>query len=93
VTCRRCCAGATAFRSSIADGRFFAWNTRTPTPDPTTLVSVGLGLRWAATLRASPGPVRSQFELYWGVPLKDVTTPGGNLQDLGLHLQLVIGLF
>jgi hemolysin activation/secretion protein len=69
------------------------WNTRTPTPTPSTLVSVGLGLRWAATVFSSPFPVRPQFEIYWGVPLNHVKTPGGNLQDSGLHLQLVVALF
>jgi hemolysin activation/secretion protein len=69
-----------------------AWNTRLPTPDPKTLASVGLGLRWAATLPA-PISVRPQFELYWGIPLNNVETPGGNLQDWGLHLQLIVALF
>jgi hemolysin activation/secretion protein len=69
-----------------------AWNTRLPTPDPETLASVGLGLRWAATVPA-PFSVRPQFEVYWGVPLNQVDTPGGNLQDWGLHLQLIVALF
>jgi hemolysin activation/secretion protein len=69
-----------------------AWNTRLPTPRPETLASVGLGLRWAATVPA-PFSVRPQFEVYWGVPLNNVKTPGGNLQDWGLHLQLVVALF
>jgi len=69
-----------------------AWNTKLPTPDPKTLASVGLGLRWAATVPA-PFSVRPQFEVYWGVPLNHVTTPGGNLQDWGLHLQLLVALF
>jgi hemolysin activation/secretion protein len=69
-----------------------AWNTRLPTPDPKTLASVGFGLRWAATLPA-PISVRPQFEVYWGVPLNNVETPGGNLQDWGLHLQLLVALF
>jgi hemolysin activation/secretion protein len=69
-----------------------AWNTRLPTPDPKTLASVGLGLRWAATLPA-PLSVRPQFEVYWGVPLNHVNTPGGDLQDWGLHLQLIVALF
>jgi hemolysin activation/secretion protein len=63
-----------------------------PTPDPKTLASIGLGLRWAVTV-TSPVAVRPQLEIYWGLPLKSVNTPGGNLQDLGLHLQLVVALF
>ncbi len=60
-----------------------------PTPAPAHLVSIGIGLRWAITIR-SPVRLRPQFELYWGYPLKDVDTPGGDLQDVGLHFQLVI---
>ena len=66
-----------------------AWNTKIATPDPRTLYSIGLGVRWALTL-ASPLPLRSEFEFYWGVPLRNVKTPGGNLQDHGLHLEFVI---
>ena len=69
-----------------------AWNTKLATPDPRTLSSIGLGVRWALTL-ATPLPLRSEFELYWGVPLKHIKTPGGNLQDHGLHLQCVVTAF
>jgi hemolysin activation/secretion protein len=69
-----------------------AWNTRLATPDPRTLYSIGLGVRWALTL-TTPLPLRSEFELYWGVPLKHVKTQGGNLQDHGLHLQFVVTVF
>ena len=69
-----------------------AWNTKLPTPDPRTLYSIGLGVRWALTL-ATPLPLRSEFELYWGVPLKHVQTQGGNLQDHGLHLQFAVTAF
>ena len=66
-----------------------AWNTDQPTPAPKAIASVGVGLRWAATL-TTPMRLRSQLEVYWGYPLKDVDTPGGNLQDLGLHIQFVV---
>jgi len=69
-----------------------AWNTRLPTPDPKTLASVGLGLRWAATVPV-PFAVRPQFEVYWGMPLNQVKTPEGDLQDWGLHLQLIVPVF
>jgi hemolysin activation/secretion protein len=68
------------------------WNTRLATPDPRTLYSIGLGVRWALTL-TTPLPLRSEFELYWGVPLNHVKTQGGNLQDHGLHLQFVVTAF
>ncbi|MEE9534559.1 MAG: ShlB/FhaC/HecB family hemolysin secretion/activation protein, partial [Acidimicrobiia bacterium] len=69
-----------------------AWNTKTPTPDPQNLASIGLGLRWAVTL-TSPFSLRPEFELYWGYPLVDVETVGGDLQDSGIHLQFVVALF
>jgi hemolysin activation/secretion protein len=66
-----------------------AWNTEVDTPDLTTLVSIGLGLRWAVTV-SSPIRFRLQLEVYWGFRLKDVETQGDALQDKGLHLQFVI---
>jgi hemolysin activation/secretion protein len=69
-----------------------AWNSDTPTPSPTKLASIGVGLRWALTLPVA-FRAQSQFEIYWGYPLIDVDTEGDNLQDLGLHLQFVIAAF
>jgi hemolysin activation/secretion protein len=68
------------------------WNSKIATPDPTTLVSIGLGLRWGATLHKGL-PLRVQSEVFWGYKLKNVTTEGGDLQDKGLHLQFVIAAF
>jgi len=68
------------------------WNTKLPTEGPVDIYSVGIGLRWALSLQW-PIPVQAQFELYWGYKLKDVTTLGGNLQDKGLHFQVLIGAF
>lgn len=68
------------------------WNQKVATPDPTTLVSIGLGIRWAATLHKGL-PLRVQSEVFWGYKLKNVQTEGGNLQDHGLHLQFVIAAF
>jgi hemolysin activation/secretion protein len=71
----------------------WGWNQKIPTPDPRTLVSVGLGIRWAATWQTVV-PLRSQFEVFWGQKLKHVeTVGGGGLQDHGLHLQLVLAAF
>jgi hemolysin activation/secretion protein len=70
----------------------WGWNQKIPTPEPTTLASVGLGLRWAATLAAA-APVRAQFEVFWGYKLEDVDTEGGDLQDHGIHLQFVVAAF
>jgi len=68
------------------------WNSKIATPEPTTLVSIGLGLRWGATLYKGL-PLRVQSEVFWGYKLKNVTTEGGDLQDKGLHLQFVIAAF
>jgi len=56
------------------------WSTSTPTPNPKTLACIGLGLPLAATV-PTPFAVRPQFKVFWGVPLNNVKTPGGNLQD------------
>lgn len=61
------------------------WLSRTNTPAPETLASVGLGIRWNVLPRD-----RARFELYWGVPLNHVPHPSGNLQDHGIHLQAVV---
>jgi len=68
------------------------WNQHFATPEPTTLASIGLGLRWAATF-GTVVPLHPQFEVFWGHKLKDVQTEGGNLQDQGIHLQLVLAAF
>jgi hemolysin activation/secretion protein len=62
-----------------------AWGAKRTTPDPQTLASVGLGLRWNILPRD-----RARFELYWGLPLNHVPHPPGNLQDHGIHLQFVV---
>jgi hemolysin activation/secretion protein len=62
-----------------------AWTAKGITPNPHTLASVGLGLRWSILPRD-----RARFELYWGLPLNHVPHPPGNLQDHGIHLQFVV---
>jgi len=60
-------------------------NTNADSPDPDALGSLGLGVIWNI-MRGS------RFEVYWGVPLDHIPTPGpgGNLQDHGVHLQLFV---
>jgi hemolysin activation/secretion protein len=70
-----------------------AWNRDLPTPKPKSIGSVGLGLRWGATFKY-PISWKPQFEIYWGVPLKHVDTPGTwNLQDSGIHFRFLIAAF
>lgn len=69
------------------------WNTNLATPDIQSLSSVGIGLRWAATLIPGPIPFRPQFEIYWGHQLRRVDTKGNDLQDHGIHFQLILAVF
>jgi len=67
-----------------------AWNKDLPTPKPRSIGSVGLGFRWGVTFKY-PVLLRPQFEIYWGVPLKHVDTPGNwNLQDSGIHFRFLL---
>ncbi|ALA59293.1 putative Surface antigen (D15) [Nitrospira moscoviensis] len=68
-----------------------SWNAKGGTPDPETLASVGLGLRWTVLPQQ-----RAWMEVYWGLPLNynNVHRPEGDardpLQDNGLHVQIVV---
>ncbi len=62
-----------------------AWNAKGDTPDPHILASVGAGVRWMILPQE-----RARFELYWGQQLNHVRGGEGNLQDHGIHLQLVV---
>ena len=70
-----------------------AWARRKTTPDPDVISSAGLGLRWAVTIPAGPVSLRPQLEVYWGHPWREIKTPGGDLQDKGVHLQFVLTAF
>ena len=67
-----------------------AWNREVETPSPRSISSVGLGLRWAATLMTFPFHLRPQIEIYWGYRLREVDNPENDLQDDGIHFQFVI---
>jgi hemolysin activation/secretion protein len=62
-----------------------AYNNTVTDTAPSFLASAGLGILWNILPRD-----RAHFEVYWGVPLNHVPRPGGNLQDFGIHLQLVV---
>ena len=69
------------------------WNTNLPTPDVQSLSSIGIGLRWAATIISEPIPIRPQFEIYWGHQLRKLETRGHDLQDNGIHFQVTLAVF
>ena len=71
-----------------------AWQSKGRTDEPRYLMSVGVGLRWALTVRTAV-PVRPSFEVYWGHQLRDVpnSADGDNLQDHGVHFQFVLSVF
>jgi hemolysin activation/secretion protein len=66
-----------------------AWNDRGLDPDPDHITSAGLGLKWAVTL-PPPVPLRSEIEIYWGIPFRDIDSPEYDLQDDGIHFQIAI---
>lgn len=57
-----------------------------PTGNRDTLASVGMGLLITFT-------ETSRFEVYWGQQLNHLREGTGNLQDHGVHLQLVVQVF
>ena len=64
------------------------WQTSVQTPGtpPKTLASVGIGAIWNFWRG-------SHFEVYYGKQLKRYDTDRDNLQDHGIHLQLVVEAF
>ncbi len=69
------------------------WDKGTDTHTMKSITGIGLGLRWAATWMPSTLKLRPRFEFYWGVPTRDIDTPGHDLQDRGLHFQFVLSGF
>lgn len=65
-----------------------AWNHKTDTVYPRYLASVGSGLRWNILPRE-----RARFEVYWGQQLNHFDPGYGNLQDHGVHMQLVVQVY
>ena len=64
------------------------WQTTVATPGtpPKTLASVGIGAIWNFWRG-------SHFEIYYGKQLKRYDTDRDNLQDHGIHLQVVVEAF
>lgn len=64
-----------------------AWNnSNRDNPDPNTLASIGLGLRWQ-----QGNNLTARFD--WGIPLIDVSSRGDTLQEQGLYFSLVYSPF
>jgi len=78
---------------------FFDWgwgeNKDFPTPHgPNSIYSIGIGLRWGATLLPSTLRLRPEFEIYYGYRLRDVDIDVENsLQDSGISLQVALKAF
>lgn len=65
----------------------WSWNTGVPDETARTmLASTGIGL--IATITQ-----QSRFEIYWGHQLNHLRLGSGNLQDHGIHFQLVVQAF
>jgi len=58
-----------------------AWNNRGANPDPKTIASVGVGLRWLV----SPG---FEARVDYGIPLVSINNSGSSLQDSGVYFSL-----
>jgi len=58
-----------------------AWFNEQTTPNPDTVSSVGLGLRW------QPDP-KLRIEVHYGHALDDLANKGSDLQDDGIHFTL-----
>jgi len=66
----------------------FGWseNVEESSPNPRTISSAGLGLRW------DPHP-KIHSEIYWGFAFRNVNTEEEGLQDNGMHFALDVRLF
>ena len=67
------------------------WNAPPLERGQQTLASIGLGLRWAATVRGKLW-FRPQLEVYWGHQLTQVPKTGNSLQDNGWCFQFLVEL-
>ncbi len=68
------------------------WNADFPNPSPDTIYSLGLGLRWGATLVKHPNDIRARFEIYYGYQLEDVEyqSTERDLQDEGISFRFIL---
>lgn len=57
------------------------WNNLLPNPDPSTLVGLGLGMRWLISPSLS-------LQLDYGIPLINIENQGDSLQENGFYFSL-----
>ncbi|WP_447969171.1 ShlB/FhaC/HecB family hemolysin secretion/activation protein [Nitrospira sp. M1] len=69
-----------------------SWDAKGNTASPHTLASIGAGLRFSFRQQSHPLLQHVQANIYWGQQLNHVSDPGQNLQDHGIHLQVVLDL-
>ncbi len=69
-------------------GRLWNASRPDPNPEPAMLISIGMGLRWAAKLPFRI-PIQPQLEVFWGYRLKEADTTGDRLQGNGVHFQFL----
>ena len=67
-----------------------SWNDKGITPDPKTIASIGAGLRF--TFRQTELPFFKNFygNIYWGQQLNHVGDRNKNIQDYGVHFQILV---
>ncbi len=61
------------------------WNTSLPSPDPNSIVSVGLGIQWQWD--------SLNMRLDWGIPLTDFPKTGNSWNENGLYFTIQYGNF
>ena len=63
-----------------------SWNTNQEDPDPSSISSVGIGLR---------GKVANNInaEFFYGYALRTIDYPQKDIQDQGIHFRLIVNLF
>lgn len=63
-----------------------SWNAKGSTPDPDEIYSAGIGIRWNWSQKL-------QMQIYYGIPINDIERAGNNLQDYGIHFQIIVQAF
>ncbi|MCA9472778.1 MAG: ShlB/FhaC/HecB family hemolysin secretion/activation protein [Nitrospirales bacterium] len=70
-----------------------SWDAKGNTQPPQTLASIGAGLRFSFHQQAHPLLQQVQASIYWGQQLNHLKhEPQQNLQDHGIHVQVVLTL-